>query len=233
MEGAGGRTTLLALQDASVHAPLGMYLHSRWVPLSRGPRPLLTGGLYARNLLCAIGFTAFYWPSLSHFGSKTLCRISHRHNYCSPAKTHGHKLIRSWHSPLARPPAACAARLRGFHKLYAVCHAAGTVLRIAELPRAARAQELWPPAAAAARCGDGAGVRQPRAGGGAAGTAAALPAGAGACLLALAWVPLIAVEGRFSQCCAGLVTRWSSCLCSCCRGLCWGMYAKRSCVTLG
>ena len=50
MEGAGGRTTLLALQDASVHAPLGMYLHSRWVPLSRGPRPLLTGDTCVENL---------------------------------------------------------------------------------------------------------------------------------------------------------------------------------------
>ena len=53
VEGAGGRAALLALQDASVNAPLGMYLHSRWLgPLSRGSRPVLTGATHARNPLC-------------------------------------------------------------------------------------------------------------------------------------------------------------------------------------
>ena len=52
VEAASGRATMLALQDASVHVPLGMYLHSRWVPLSHGPRALLTGSACAVNLLC-------------------------------------------------------------------------------------------------------------------------------------------------------------------------------------
>lgn len=63
MEAAGERTTLLALHDASVHAPVGMYLHSRWVPLSRGARPLLTGNIYFRNLLCASGLAAAVQPN--------------------------------------------------------------------------------------------------------------------------------------------------------------------------
>lgn len=137
MEVAGGRTTLLALQDASVHAPLGMYLHLRWVPLSRGPRPLLTGNSYASYLLCPIVSTA------------TCC------------------MRRSLLRYLQAPRFVSRSRHSAAHR---------------KLPRAARAQELRPAAAAAAGRGDGAGVRQRWASNGAVGAAAAVPAGAGACL---------------------------------------------------
>ena len=89
MEVAGGRTTLLALRDAIVHAPLGMYLHSRWVPLSRGPRPLLTGNTYMPKSAVS---DRVLQPSdahsvvKTHFCSSALTRISHKYSHSPPAK---------------------------------------------------------------------------------------------------------------------------------------------------
>ncbi len=50
METKDGRPHVLKLQDHSVDTSLGMYIHSRWIPLCSGARPLLTGG--DRRRLC-------------------------------------------------------------------------------------------------------------------------------------------------------------------------------------
>jgi hypothetical protein len=43
VEAREGLPLVLLLRDGSVDAPLGLYVHSRWLPLCAGPRPLVTG----------------------------------------------------------------------------------------------------------------------------------------------------------------------------------------------
>ncbi len=43
VEAREGWPLVLLLRDGSVDAPLGLYVHSRWLPLCAGPRPLVAG----------------------------------------------------------------------------------------------------------------------------------------------------------------------------------------------
>ncbi|KAK9839320.1 hypothetical protein WJX81_007746 [Elliptochloris bilobata] len=54
VEAANGRPIVLALQDASVDTPLGMYLHSRWAPLCQMSCPLLAAGTTLRIAGCRV-----------------------------------------------------------------------------------------------------------------------------------------------------------------------------------
>ena len=43
VEAREGWPLLLLQRDGSVDTPLGLYVHSRWLPLCAGPRPLVAG----------------------------------------------------------------------------------------------------------------------------------------------------------------------------------------------